>query len=291
MIETDFLSVPELAERWKQSQRQILEHALALRLPTVFLFDGLAIDRHDRWHLGHGAHNEERELDHLRTWVAKCEKQIQLNARGQADEFERLSRGDVRELRLRIIEKQERIEELTELLSQRERERFKRECRSYMGALPLTLMELTRSQETIFPSLALHPSHPARLTMFDGKPCWDGRLMSLEPGTAPWKPRIGIADLLIPMSVIKAIEASQSESEAPAKHVTKAQRQEGAILATLREMGFDSVALPPSAPGRATPKAKVREQLLRRPDLFTKGSFAKAWQRLRDSKEIKENDQ
>lgn len=50
MIEPLFLSVPEFAKCWKQTPRQIIDHALSLRFALYFLFDGLVFDFDNYWY-------------------------------------------------------------------------------------------------------------------------------------------------------------------------------------------------------------------------------------------------
>lgn len=66
--------------------------------------------------------------------------------------------------------------------------------------------------------------------------------------------------------------------------------QEVAILAEIKKLGFDPMALPKNPPGKAGIKAAVRKALEKSP-LF-KGStvFKKAWGRLREYRHIKDAD-
>jgi hypothetical protein len=290
MIEPITLSVPELAERWSVTPRQILEHALALRLPVLFPFDGLAFDQADRWLMGHGAADEQRELDHKREWVASCEAQIKRNAAGLTDEFDRLGRDDVISLRRQITEAEKRIEVLTDLLEARERERRKREYRGHMRALPDTLWTIQQNGEVTFPRLAMHPLSAVQLTEFEGRIHWDGRIMALEPGIAgQWKPRLCINDLLVPMQAIREWEAANNDAlESQAKHTPKWQLQDRAMLDTLRKLGYTPEALPPKTPGSDWVKAQARRELALRKDLFTTKTFDSTWERLRKSGDIAE---
>lgn len=290
MIEPSYLSVPELADRWSQPARQILEHGLALRLPILFPFDGLAFDQADRWLMGHGAAAEQRELEQKREWVASCETLLKRNAAGLTGEFDYLDRDGVIDLRHQIIEANKRIELLSGLLEKRDRDRLKHEFSGYMRALPETIWKAMNNGEAAFPSLALHPLSPVNLINVDGKVCWDGHLMTLEPGlSGRWHSKLGAADLLVPMAAIKAIESASTQNmEEPAKHVPKGQLQEQAMLDALRKLGYTPDALPPKTPGSNWVKAQARRELSSRKDLFTTKTFDSTWERLRKSGEIAE---
>ena len=290
MIEPSYLSVPELADRWNQTTRQILEHALALRLPVLFPFDGLAFDQADRWLMGHGAHDEQRELEQKREWIASSERHIKRNAAGLTGEFDRMERDDVITLRRQITEAEKRIAVLADLLETRDRDRRKHEFRGYMRALPDTLWTIQQNGEIIFPWKAMHPLSTVRLIELDGKTVWEGRLMTLEAGIyGRQQPKLTTADLLVPMVAIKAIEsASTQNKEEPAKHVPKGQLQEQAMLDALRKLGYTPDALPPKTPGSNWVKAQARRELSSRKDLFTTKTFDSTWERLRKSGEIAE---
>lgn len=77
--------------------------------------------------------------------------------------------------------------------------------------------------------------------------------------------------------------ARAAAPEVAPKPLPRQRAQEMAILAALRNAGFDPQALPRSAPGKACPaKARARAAL---PEM-TDRVFGKAWQRLRNSREI-----
>lgn len=286
MIDPDFLSVPQLADRWEQEAWQIIDHGLALRLPILFRFDGLAFDFSDRWHTSTGAHMEQQELAQKAEWISSCEALIKRNAAGLTDRFDRLDSNDVVQLRGKINEAKEKVEQLTELLEKRERERHKSTYNGFMRALPRTLQDVQQTGETVFPYLAMHPQSPVYLAESEGNQHIDGRIMSLEPGiSGTWKQRLALDDLLIPMQIIKALEATQ-QGETESKQLPKAQRQEQALVAELRKLGYDPVKLPqPTRIGGA--KAKVKKQLLEsRKDLFTQSSFSKTWESLKSSGDV-----
>lgn len=290
MIEPLYLSVPELAERWGQTARQILEHSLVLRLPIIFPFDGLAFDQEDRWLMGHGAHDEQRELEQKREWIASSEAHLKRNAAGLTGEFDRLERDDVIGLRRQITVAMRRVEVLEELLEKRDRDRRKHVFRGYMRALPDTIWSVMRNGSSAFPRLALHPDSPVHLVEIEVGTCWDGRIMTLEPGlSGSWRNELHMADLLVPMLSIKALEASSAQGqEAPARQVPKSKLQDQAILDALCRLGYAPRALPPKRPGAEWVKAEARRELAGRTDLFTTKTFDATWERLRKSGDIAE---
>ncbi|MNR65461.1 hypothetical protein D3C85_1885020 [compost metagenome] len=60
------------------------------------------------------------------------------------------------------------------------------------------------------------------------------------------------------------------------------------MIAALRQLGYAPEALPKRVAGSEWVKAKAWRALSERKDLFTEGTFAKAWERLRSSGEIAE---
>lgn len=290
MIDPDFLSVPQLADRWKQQPWQIIDHGLALRLPILFRFTGMAFPLSDHWHRATGAHSEEQKLAQKIEWVDGCERLLKRNAAGLTDEFSRLDSSEVVNLRGKINEANEEIIRLTELLEKREHGRRRFEYNGFMRALPRTLQDIQQDEVTAFPYLAMHLQSTVCLVEFEGRLQLDGHLMSLEPGiSGGWKQRLSLDDLLIPMQVINVLEAKQKgQAEAETKPLSKALRQENAVLDALRELGYVPAALPPRKQGVVWAKAEAWQTLENRKDLFTKGTFNSAWDRLRASGQITE---
>ncbi|GAA0576057.1 hypothetical protein ACFQH5_15170 [Halomonas salifodinae] len=73
------------------------------------------------------------------------------------------------------------------------------------------------------------------------------------------------------------------------KHTLKRDVQDGAILAKLREMGYEPTELPKRESGKRGHRAAVRDEFLPcRRDLFTPKSFEKSWERLRGDGRIRE---
>lgn len=85
----------------------------------------------------------------------------------------------------------------------------------------------------------------------------------------------------------------QQSSGTPAPVVTatgapplKQASQEARILELLKAQGYDPINLAQRIPGKPGPKAEIRTLALTAPNLFTKCSFNKAWERLRSAGEI-----
>jgi hypothetical protein len=289
MIEPDFLSVSELAARWNATPRQILEHGAHLRLPILFPFSGFAFAQIDRWLMGHGAADEQRELETRAASVIHWSKQLQRNAAGQTDEFSRMDSDEVARLREAINKEESRIEELEALLRARDRDRRGHEYFGYMRLPPRTIREILDDGEIPFPYLAFHPHSQLQLKTADGRPYVDGNMMSLEPGAdGRWKARLRVDDLLIPFSAIKLHEDNDRPADAPApRHVSRSEAQDSAVLAAIAELGHNPLSLPPFKSGKPWVKAKVWETLKLRADLFvSKKTFDTAWERLRSNGEI-----
>ena len=62
--------------------------------------------------------------------------------------------------------------------------------------------------------------------------------------------------------------------------------QEARILELLKAQGYDPINLAERIPGKSGPKAEIRTLALTEVKLFTKGSFNKAWDRLRSTGDI-----
>lgn len=75
----------------------------------------------------------------------------------------------------------------------------------------------------------------------------------------------------------------------PSKHGTKGYQQEAAILAAIRQMGFEPTSLPINKGGTIGVKSKVRHALAQNKLLEGPSTFDKAWERLRSKGVIKDN--
>ncbi len=99
-----------------------------------------------------------------------------------------------------------------------------------------------------------------------------------------------VAECLLPQRIVDRWlrwigRAPAAAPEVAPKPLPRQRAQEMAILAALRNAGFDPLALPRPAPGKACPaKAGARAAL----PAMTDCVFDKAWQRLRNSREIGE---
>lgn len=306
MLKSNFLSVPELAVRWQQTERQIIEHAIHKQLPLFFAYDGLAIDVNDTWHreTGYKFTWAKRNYENLCQNVDRLTKLLKINAmvrRGQytPDEFEPypLSPEEVKKYRAEIDADVIKRDELQERLNNRERERFKYDYRGYMRAAPLTLLEIEKNNKTTFPLMAYDPRYKCELKITDGRAVLDGRIMELERtiGSSRLKQFLLISDLLAPMEVIEAIEAAkinEVQTEPPpliVKPVPRHRAQESFILENLKQLGYNPTALPPREGGKPWVKAEVKVIALKHSNTFSSDkTFEKAWERLRSSEEIKE---
>lgn len=290
MIEPDFLSVAELASRWKATSRQILEHGAHLRLPVLFSFSGFAFEQEDRWLMSHGAFEEENELEQKQEFIKKWISEIKRNAAGLTDRYSKMDTQQVVELRSKITEYLERTERLKDLLQLRERDRRSCEYFGYMRLPPRAIQEVIDHGEIPYPHLAFHPGSRLQLAEADGRPYVDGAIMTLEPGTGgKWKDRLTIDDLLIPLAAIKQLESKlpPPATTASPKRIPKAVEQEQAVLETLRSLGYEPGATPENKPGKSGAKSDAWQSLQLRTDLFvSRGVFDRAWERLRSNGEI-----
>ncbi|WP_455921826.1 hypothetical protein [Pseudomonas putida] len=283
MIDPQFLSIPELATRWAATERQILEHGAHLRLPLFFLFDGLAFLQCERWLMGHGAHDEEQELERKGELAAKWRAHLKRNAAGQTDEFSQLDSQQVVDLRKTINEYELRIEALSVLLEGRASQRRSKGVFGYLRLPPRTIVDLQEQSTIPFPHLAFNQA---------------GDLLTLEPGiTGKWKSTLSTSDLLIPFADIKAIEdaretqkngkAETLESQALPKPAPRLRTQEASILDTIRALGYEPQSLPKQKPGKNWVPSEVWAILKSDSSNFvSQGVFDKAWGRLKKNGEI-----
>jgi hypothetical protein len=214
MIEPKFLSVPELAERWQQTERQILEHGLSMRLPLFFLFDGLVFDINDQWLRSAGSDYDQalREYDRLRDIVSTLEAMLIRNAairRGHVkpSEYEDLPLGDddVKRYRGEIDAYSARIGDLTNRFELREHERRKRAYYGYLRVMPGTIVDIKNGKDASV-RLAYLPGWPLTAKQIDGRVVVDGAIVELEGERV----RTLTVDLLAYMDDVKAIEGGQT---------------------------------------------------------------------------------
>lgn len=282
MIEPQFLNLEELAKRWNQTPRQIIEHGVGLKLPLYFFFSGLAIDVHDNWHRDTGHRDVLRQQGVLKELVRGAEQQIRSNAYGQADQFNSMTPDQVVELRSTINGWEAEFEELDHKLQVRELERRGFEYRDVLRLAPATMLELLASEEVAFPHFAYHPQSPVSLAESERGLVLDGRIVALEscPGS-PWKAKLARADVLVQLLDIKAIE-EPGEFAGTAKPLTRSEAQDNAIIEMLKSLALDPQSLPLNAPGKPGVKAEAWSMLAKRKDIFqSRKVFEHAWDRLR----------
>lgn len=297
MIEPIYLSVAELAERWKQTPRQIVELGLNMRFPMFFMFDGLVFDVSNEWLRDSGASLKHQELEHLAGLIKDNETHIRRNAAGLTDDFSKMDSDQVVSLcRLIDIQKQ-KVEEIKQALENRESQRLKHHYRGPVRAVYDTLWQIQTNKETAFPYKALRPNAPYFLWDRDGNAQWDGWMVALEPGlSSRWKDRLYIDDLLVLTAHIEALEEiresqSKEDPESQEKPVQRQSLQEQIIIETIECLGYTPTALPPFRQGsKSWVKSEVWQLLKKRPDMFTGSSFKHAWDRLRANRKISEKD-
>lgn len=96
-----------------------------------------------------------------------------------------------------------------------------------------------------------------------------------------------------PVAPVDEVPAPQASPEpvqaAPARRVLASNLQDAAILAAIREAGYDPLALPKNSPGKPGVKAAIRSALVGRagtPFPEFGRQFDKSWERLREREEI-----
>jgi|SRR5690606_38819182 len=278
MLEPTFLSVAELADRWKQTERQILERGALSRLPLYFLFDGLMFDSGDQWLKSNGVEytgaqaEYERLRDTVNTWEAVLKRHAAVR-RGQIkpSEYEDLPLQPeaVKQYRDEIDTATKRIDELDRCLEQRERERRQSAYYGYLRALPGAIGDILQGK----PVAVMYAHHPER-----GMVAVEGRPVTLTP-----------ADLLASMAEVKAIEGEVVEPHSlPTPKRTEARKD--AILDGLRALGYNPAKLPKRESGKSWVKAHFWKEYGAK-GLFTgESAFNKAWDSLRATGEIAEEE-
>ncbi|WP_371233631.1 hypothetical protein ACAW63_10980 [Pseudomonas sp. QE6] len=288
MIEPEFLTATELAERWKpQTPRQIIEHGAGFKLPLYFFFSGLAIDSGDDWHRDRGSHGNLQQQSTLRDVIANAERQIRRNASGVADKFDALTSDEVIALRNRINGWRAELQELDQKLQVREFERRGFEYRGILRLLPDTMIKLMASAEVSHPHFAYHPLYPLSQVQSKDGLVLEGRLMALEPAPGmPWKAKLTRDDVLVRFSDVKAAESPADAANTP-RPMQRQEAQGIAIIEALKGLGYDPKSLPPFQPGKRGAKAHVWDLLIKKKDIFrSKGVFDKAWDRLKAGEEL-----
>lgn len=301
MLEPTFLSVPELADRWKQTERQILEHGAAMRLPLYFMFDGVAIPINDRWHLSHGHEYQDalRERESLEHSIRLARGELARNAailRGHSEpspyEDMPLSPERKNALVARIEAEEAKLEAVTLRLEKRERTRRRYECNGILRIMPGAAKAIMIEGKA-FVDRAYLPGKPLTLRQEQGGFILDGPILALEGGRV-W---LSQGDLLASLAEVKAIESVDGQGSLDAgnrlatKPKQRSEAQDEAILEALRQMGHDPQRLPRNPPGKAGVKSQVWALLRTNKQVFvSRKVFGTAWQRLRDLSEIADAD-
>lgn len=210
MIEPLTLTVAELATRWNQTARQVLEHGL----PMYFYFDGLVFDFSDKWHRANGDAKEAQDLEAHTARLSMLEIDLErqsLHKRGllKLTQWEEaLSDDELHGYRAEADRLGKQIAHLTALLKERADERQNRVRNGLLRAAPRTLQEIAQHGKTKFPHFAYMPHSPNS----DGKGAIpDGAVVALEDGF-PLKEWLGEADVVVSMLDVKVAEAAAQDT-------------------------------------------------------------------------------
>ena len=217
MLESITLSVPELASRWNQTPRQILERAANMSLQLLFNFDGLVFDLNDDWLPDGRDLRQKSEHENLNAFVERAEAKFKRRVAGQLSQWESLDSEEAVTLRAKVTAAQQKIRDLEELFDDRTRARQSKQYRGHLMPPPATVDELLRLGFATHPIYAYRPGGPFTLNTVDGLPVLDGPIVRLEAGIAQWKERLEPADMVVSMADVKAIEAAaKPQQTAPA---------------------------------------------------------------------------
>jgi hypothetical protein len=210
MIEPLTLTVAELATRWNQTARQVLEHGL----PMYFYFDGLVFDFSDKWHRANGDAKEAQDLEAHTARLSMLEIDLErqsLHKRGllKLTQWEEaLSDDELHGYWAEADRLAKQIAHLTALLKERADERQNRVRNGLLRAAPRTLQEIAQHGKTKFPHFAYMPHSPNS----DGKGAIpDGAVVALEDGF-PLKEWLDEADVVVSMLDIKVAEAAAQDT-------------------------------------------------------------------------------
>lgn len=204
IIEPITLTLAELASRWNQTTRQVLEQGL----PMYFYFDGLVFDFGDKWHRANGDVQEQQTLEAHQTRLSTVDLDLQrqaLHKRGllKLTQWENaLSDEDLRNLQAESDRLHKEIARLTALLKDRNEERQRHVRNGLLRAAPRTLRDIAQHGQSKFPQFAFMPNSPAGNEKIAG-----GAVVALEDGF-PVKALLTEADLVIAMLDVRAAEAA-----------------------------------------------------------------------------------
>jgi len=204
IIEPITLTLAELASRWNQTTRQVLEQGL----PMYFYFDGLVFDFSDKWHRAHGDAEEAQDLEAHQTRLATVDLDLQrqsLHKRGllKLTQWEdALSDDDLHHLQAESDRLNSEITRLGALLKERTEERQRHVRNGLLRAAPRTLRDIAQHGHTKFPQFAFMPASPA-----GNEQIADGAVVALEDGF-PAKALLTADDLVVAMLDVRATEAA-----------------------------------------------------------------------------------
>lgn len=203
IIEPITLTLAELASRWNQTSRQVLEQGL----PMYFYFDGLVFDFGDKWHRANGDMQAQQDLEahQLRLSTVDLDLQRQaLHKRGllKLTQWEdALGDEAMRDLQAESDRLHKEIGRLTALLKERNEERQRHVRNGLLRAAPRTLRDIAQHGTCKFPQFAFMPNAPAGSEKIAA-----GAVVALEDGF-PAKALLTEADLVIAMLDVRAAEA------------------------------------------------------------------------------------
>jgi hypothetical protein len=206
MIEPLTLTVAELAARWNQTSRQVLEQGL----PMYFYFDGLVFDFSDKWHRANGDVQEAQDLETHKARLSTLEIDLErqsLHKRGllKLTQWEQaLSDEALHDYRAEADRLTGTIAHLTAVLKERADERQRRVRNGLLRAAPRTVHEIVQHGQTRFPHFAYMPHSPGS---DDKGPIREGAVVALEDGF-PLKEWLTEADIVVSMLDVKVAEAA-----------------------------------------------------------------------------------
>lgn len=213
MLETTTLSIGELAERWKQPARQILDAAVSLQIPVYGLFNGLAFPLTDDHWLREGGDGQKRhELETMKRIIEDSEARITRCRMGEASEFDAMTPEEIIELRAQINKMQAECQAITDALELRRKDRLKREYIGLIRLPPRIIFNVLKGEKDVRMDMGLHPGYPVEVKpnpRIAGQSIADGALMWLEPAA-----RVTLEHLVVLTEHTKTIEANKAASVA-----------------------------------------------------------------------------
>lgn len=205
IIEPITLTLAELASRWNQPARQVLEQGL----PMYFYFDGLVFDFSDKWHRAHGDAEQAQDLEAHQTRLATVDLDLQrqsLHKRGllKLTQWEdALSDDDLHSLQAESDRLNSEITRLSALLKERTEARQRHVRNGLLRAAPRTLRDIAQHGHAKFPQFAFMPASPACNENIAG-----GAVVAMEDGF-PAQALLTADDLVVAMLDVRAAEAAK----------------------------------------------------------------------------------